>query len=228
MRTVSSLLGPFQVWDADNLGNVLEAGQFWDSQLKPFIDSAAINHQDDWAIDIGANVGWFTRYLSTLFAHVVAVEAHPETFALLQQNVQGLDVHRIQGVAYDRDGVWFAPPPRTPDLHRSADASSVAFVRTYTDEGLAKSVVLDNLVAATAHVALIKCDAQGCDLRALRGCRAIIRRCRPVILLEYEPGPSSWHGDDWDDYRQFFRRLAYRVIRVRKDISDYVAYPEES
>lgn len=45
MRTISSLLGPFQVWDADNLGNVLEAGQFWDAQLKAFIDSAAITRK---------------------------------------------------------------------------------------------------------------------------------------------------------------------------------------
>jgi 23S rRNA U2552 (ribose-2'-O)-methylase RlmE/FtsJ len=45
----------------------------------------------DWVIDVGANIGHYTKRLSELVGaggRVIAVEPVPETFALLSSNVQ--------------------------------------------------------------------------------------------------------------------------------------------
>jgi hypothetical protein len=75
-------------------------------------------------------------------------------------------------------------------------------------------------------VSLIKIDAQGCDLRVLRGLERTITRSRPLILWEFEEAAASWHGDRWDDYQRWFADHRYSIARVREDLWDYVATPD--
>lgn len=224
MKQVASLLGPFWVWDADYLGQQLAAGTWWDQHLQPALDQA---DPSGWAIDIGASVGWFTRYLLGRHVGVIAVEAHPGTFDLLARNAP--EAVGIFGVAYDRTTSFVRAPDAllgwpSGALEACPNVSSLAFVRTFYPSPI-ESVVLDEIVG-DRRVTLIKSDAQGCDLRALRGLRRTIRRDRPLIVFEFEQAASSWHGDDWEDYAQFFDREHYTVERIREDLWDYVARPE--
>lgn len=233
MRQVQTLQGPFWVYDQDHLGQVLEAGGWWDAQLKPFLDEADFS---GWALDLGANVGWFTRYLAINYAGVLAVEAQPTTFDLLWRNVS--DDPKVQlyhGAAYSHPvSLWLARGedlgwPVPPDLNHTPNASSIAFVPTQQVgaapiPGAPIDAWLD-LHRPTAKVTLIKVDCQGADLRALYGLRDTIARCRPLIVFEFEEAASRWHGDRWDDYEQFFAHRNYRIERVREDLWDYVARP---
>jgi FkbM family methyltransferase len=226
MRQITTVLGEFLVWEGDHLGQVLESGAFWDAQLKPFLDEG---DPTGWAIDVGANIGFLSRYLRSKYVGVIAVEAHPVTAGVLQANMQGSDVEVIWGVAYDRAPAWFTVAPDAllgwpaGNLDSCPNVASLAYVRCFEPTAL-ESVVLDSVVG-TRPISLIKVDAQGCDLRALRGLRQTIRRDRPLILFEFEEAASSWQGDDWDDYLRFFSAEGYNVTRIREDIWDYVARP---
>jgi FkbM family methyltransferase len=233
VRLIQSVCGPFWVWENDHLGNVLESGAFWDAQLLPFLEEATRG----WALDLGANVGVFSRWLSKHHDHVIAVEAHPETFHMLRENVLDDGVECVHGAAYDQLGVmWLAPTAtvgwQTDDLAISPNASSVPFLPTGSEflDGRSRKVatlawVGDKRLPSKAPITVIKCDVQGCDLRALKGLQKTIARCRPLILFEYEGQASSWHGDSWEDYLAFFESLDYGVERVREDIWDFVARP---
>jgi len=230
MKTIDTILGPFRVWDSDHLGQVLQSGAFWDAQLLPFLDSA---DPTGWAIDIGASVGFLTRYLLSRYQGVIAVEANPRTFPLLATNIQVPTALLVHGVAYDRPARFEqAPddhlgwPSSPPDL--CPNVSSIAFVRSFSPLAPLQGVVLDDYLdelQVVPRITLVKVDAQGCDLRALRGLRRTLRRDRPLVVFEFEQAASSWHGDDWDDYEQFFRREGYTIRRVRDDLWDYVATP---
>jgi FkbM family methyltransferase len=227
VRLVQSICGPFWVWEADHLGQVLESGAFWDAHLLPLLAEAPRG----WAIDLGANVGVFSRWLAQHHDHVVAVEAHPLTFEMLVKNVP--EVEAWHAVAYDRAASFQLASTHTVGwptdaLASSPNASSVPFVRVFEEDPHMPRLVgvaVDTLLPLDAPVTVIKCDVQGCDLRALRGLRETITRCRPLILFEYEHQASSWHGDDWEDYVDFFERMHYAVERVRGDIWDFVARP---
>jgi len=62
MRTVTGPWGSFRAWDHDILGNAIAKGEFWDQQIQPFIDEA---DSTGWALDLGANIGWFTVYMGS-------------------------------------------------------------------------------------------------------------------------------------------------------------------
>jgi FkbM family methyltransferase len=236
-QVVSKHVGPIWVW-SDAPGHFIETGSWWDQQLQPYIDQVA--DATAWAIDLGANIGWFSIYLAGLFQHVVSVEAHPQTFDLLLRNIAEralTNVHAINCAAYDRATTLRLAPtafvgfPVTTDLGDCASASSVAFAtpEALRGEGLLSIGArrIDDNIPPRAHVALIKCDVQGCDLRALMGLEDTIRRCRPRILWELEGGLVRLHDDHQEDYAAFFTRLDYSVTRIREDLWDYVSDPLE-
>ena len=219
-RTTKDLdtpLGPFRVYAEGTITRALEAGEWWDDHLKPILDEAPIGL----ALDIGAHFGWFTIYLAQIHARVIAVEPWPSSFALLTWNVQrrpGLE-HRIQCwpvAAYDRGvGLEFAAQ------NDRTDAGAFGF--TPASPGEVVGVPLSPYL--TAPVGLIKCDAQGADLRALRGLAQNIARDRPLIVFEWEEEMTGGHGDTWEDYLRFFAQLNYTVERITPDYWDYVARP---
>jgi len=225
MKQVNTLQGPFWVFDQDHLGQVLASMQWWDGQIKPVIDAA---DHSGWALDLGASVGWFTCYLASLFTQVVAVEMHPSTFGLLQRNIgdrPNVTAHNL--AAYDQAGYFsladetFLGWPCPADLNQTPNASSVAVLPDLA--GTIPGGRLDDLLPRDAPVTFIKCDVQGCDLRALKGLDATIMRCHPTIVFEYESGPSSWHRDSWVDYVAFFTRHGYGLEQLASPM-DWVAY----
>ncbi|HZI94490.1 MAG TPA: FkbM family methyltransferase [Patescibacteria group bacterium] len=235
MRTVETAYGPFTGFDQDLVTQILSTGQFWDAQIRPYLDQA---DPAGWAIDLGANIGWFTVYLAQRHPHVIAVEAHPTTRERLQHNVRANTaegvVHVVGGAAYDvltllriAPEAWLGwPIADLVNLDLVPNAASLAFVAGIVgDRGEILAGPIDLAVPKDAHVSLIKCDVQGADLRALRGLRSTIRRCRPLIVFEFEEGASAWHGDEWCDYEGFFSALGYRLERVRADLGDWVAWP---
>lgn len=242
-RIVTNPLGTFHAWNHDMVGTTIGTGAFWDGQIQGAIDSADVAGT---ALDLGANIGWFTVYMARRFAKVLAVEAHPETFKLLEKNlVLNAVVDNavtLEGAAFDRhvplhlapgETVGF-PLPSERDLDQTASAASIAFAPPgeHTDRLAVAAFPLDPVVTtlqrAPHHwprVTCIKVDCQGCDLRALYGLRVTIARDRPVVIYEFEGLPSRWHGDALKDYDAFFDALGYDTERIRLDLWDYVARP---
>lgn len=234
MRTVTNPHGTFQVYN-DLVGTTIESGMFWDEQIRPFLDRA---DPAGWALDLGANVGWFSVYLARRHRGVLAVEAHPGTFALLQANctLNGVAsiVSCVNRAAYDRATTLNLAPddylgwavPNEGDLSTCPSPASIGFI----PDGSRLAVPAQPVDEMVQHlpVSLIKVDVQGADLRALYGLSQTIARCRPLVAFEFEEGASAWHGDTWEDYERFWAERNYQVDRVREDLWDFTATPKES
>lgn len=230
-------LGLFQAWP-DIVGHMLQTGVFWDEQVKRVLDAG---DPGGWAIDLGANIGFHTVYLARRYAQVIAVEAHPSTYQLLVQNlrVNGVHdkVHPWNVAAYDRliemalaPAEWVGwPIPDALDLSTCTYGSSVAFMPTdkLPQTPLVKGVPIDTLVPPEAPIQVIKCDVQGCDLRALMGLERTIRQWRPYICYEVETGASVWHGDDLAAHEAWFTTLDYEVELIQAGLWDFAAWPKE-
>jgi FkbM family methyltransferase len=217
---VDTSLGPFRVYAEGAITRDLQVGTWWDDHLKPVLDEV----ESGCAIDIGAHFGWFTVYLAQRLGQVIAVEPYPSSFALLRYNVQqrpGLE-HRIQCwpvAAYDTVAAL-----RFDRRNCTTDAGAFGFTPT-EEEGIRVAGVALDPYLTDVEITLIKCDAQGADLRALRGLRKTLERCRPLVVFEWEAGMAAWHGDTWDAYLAFFAGLHYSVERIVPDYWDYCARP---
>jgi len=134
----------------------------------------------DVAIDVGANVGYYTWRLSELVGptgHVIAIEPLHESFCALARNAQRF---RHQNVT----------------LLNVAASNAHCFVKmsapTY-EPGLARldrqgtwsclAMLIDSL-AVPGPVRLVKIDVEGHELQVLKGMEKLLSRDRPVIIFE--------------------------------------------
>lgn len=141
----------------------------------------------DWVVDVGANVGHYTKRLSELVGaegRVIAFEPVPETFALLSSNVQHFAHKNVTlinaAVSEKMDIAGISIPTFSSGLVNYYEAE-VGGVQEGELSVLA--LTLDSLLAS-APVALMKIDVEGHEAQALAGMKNIIESSRPTIILE--------------------------------------------
>jgi FkbM family methyltransferase len=138
----------------------------------------------DWVLDVGANIGTFTRRLSDLVGvegRVVAFEPIISTFSLLVGNVADRGNVTLFNVAVSERSarLHMAIPAFGSGLRSSANAVVIK-----SGSGLAVlSLALDSF-DWPARIALIKVDTEGHELEALRGMRGLLSRDHPTLIVE--------------------------------------------
>ena len=144
-------------------------------------------HAGDWVIDVGANVGHYTKRLSDLVGptgRVIAFEPVPTTFALLAANTQLFDhanVTLIGAAASDRaHQVGIELPGFSSGLINYYQAH---IAETNGAGLLALTLSIDSL-GIEQKVSLVKMDAEGHEPAVLAGMMSLIRRSRPVMIIE--------------------------------------------
>lgn len=141
----------------------------------------------DWVIDIGANVGHYTKRFSELAGpngRVIAFEPVPTTFSILSANVQlfaHTNVTLVNAAVSDKlDVVGMDIPKFSTGLinyyeaHLSSPTASELSVLTLS---------LDSL-CINNHIALIKIDAEGHELFVLNGMQNLLEKHHPVLIVE--------------------------------------------
>lgn len=167
-------------------------------------------------IDIGANVGFFTKRFARWVSgdgFVIAVE--PETFNF-HQLLRNLDnsgaaaaVRPVQGVAAEQPGTLkLAVNPIHPGDHKIAP------------EGVdVTAFTIDDLVLkeAAARVCLMKIDVQGAEERVLRGAQETIQRDHPAILVEMDDEALRQMGSSAERVVTWLMDCGYVIKRLGKN-----------
>lgn len=182
--------------------------QDWQSELKRLYYSRQIRHgtffttepeyalldsfisPGNWIIDIGANVGHYTKRFSELTGpsgRVVAFEPVPETFTLLASNLiqaKCSNVTLINAAASDKsESVGMNIPNFKTGLKNFYEAHITANQGTIGLNVLALSI--DSL-AIPHKVSLVKIDAEGYELSVLTGMAELLLRDHPLLIVETE------------------------------------------
>ena len=165
----------------------------------------------DVAIDIGANLGYYTRPLADIVGaegKVYAVEPVPVIFSVLERNVRGCsNVHLLN----------FALGKEECDVEMAND--SVAEVgyfgtgRNFVSEGsLSKLAVRftaqmkrgSDLFGGLERIDFIKCDIEGYERIVMPELRPLIERHHPTVLIETD-------GDTRHEIIEMFSEMGYRA-----------------
>jgi len=151
----------------------------------------AYAHVREWtlALDVGANIGVFSRAFAERFERVVSFEPIPDIRQCLERNVP--DNVTVEPCAVsDRPGQLI--------MRQVVKASGGSFIANHPDIAVPTTRELTGKRAIPVDVrtidsfgfeklGLIKMDIQGAEYLALKGAEETIRRCRPVIMVEEKP-----------------------------------------
>jgi FkbM family methyltransferase len=156
-------------------------------------DGLAVGHEDALApvfgrllpeggvfLDVGAHVGRWSLRLARKASRVIAVEANPDTAAVLKAHIE---LNGVTNVEVLEMAAWDSVAQlRLDDPNRQVGGGSTRVLED--DEGTVPAAPLDVMLAAEPRIDLIKLDVEGADLHALRGLAETITRCRPEMLIE--------------------------------------------
>ena len=141
----------------------------------------------DWILDVGANVGHYTKRFSELAGtegRVIAFEPTPTTFSLLAANAQlfaHLNVTLINAAVSDRaDLVGLAIPQFDSGLVNYYEAH---LAPAQAGELSVLTLAIDSL--RVGHpIALVKIDAEDHEAAVLAGMKNLIEKDHPVLIVE--------------------------------------------
>ena len=140
------------------------------------------------ALDIGANVGLWSRDLVQHFDHVVAFEPVEMFRECLKRNVTATNISVKPLALGDADG--------TVNMIITEGNTGHTHVDPHSRSGDTVIVKLDTL--NLQKVDYIKIDCEGFEYRVLQGAKNTIQRWRPVVVIEQKP-----HEMYSKDYGQF-------------------------
>jgi len=142
----------------------------------------------DWVVDVGANVGFYTKRLAELVGpegRVLAFEPVPETFLQLANNLDSCRLSNVtvfNAAVSETTGVAGMSIPEYSDIgqrnyyqaHLTAQADSELRILT---------ISLDAIQIPTV-IRLIKIDAEGHEFSVLKGMQKILLRDHPILIVE--------------------------------------------
>lgn len=161
-------------------------------------------------VDVGAHIGSVVAHIR---AHhptlqVIAIEADPEKAMGIAVRFPNVEVHRC--AVGDQNGeVSFYVDVDQPGY------SSLVPQRKH-DQQLREIKVrmwrLDDFLAPSIPVELMKIDVEGAELRVLRGGAKLVDRCRPVVLFESTPAGAGEAEPRIEELFHWFSARSYEIF----------------
>ena len=201
-RALCRVLGRYKMFvdtRDQGLGSHLMLDGYWEMWLTQFI--ARTVRPGMACIDVGANLGYYAILMADLAGpggRVVAVEPNPAVADILAANLalNGFAGRaRVAAVALG-DGSLAEGCLAIP----ATEPKNAALVTAEAAAGFAGDVVtvpviaFDALAPELPRIDFVKIDAEGAEADILRGMAAMLRRDRPVLVLEFNAArPYAGH-----------------------------------
>jgi FkbM family methyltransferase len=198
----------------------------FDPKLDPYF---RIEHPGEAFFDIGANYGYWSRYVLTdarrrgiSDASVVAFEPLPANYGLLVENMKPVP---DSGASVRCESMAVAEVAGSCYMNLSNDDPGSSFV-SGSGTVPCRVTTIDDYVAEhrIQKIGLMKIDVEGFELHVLRGARRTILRDHPRIVCELLPSYLARAGTTLDEVLQEIAELGY-VVQPISD-ADYLLCPQ--
>ncbi|HCU11499.1 MAG TPA: hypothetical protein DGB72_05160 [Gemmatimonadetes bacterium] len=154
------------------------------------------------AVDLGANIGVYTKVLSDLVGPagtVISVEPVPLTFDVLSRNIRSLGMDNVSCVNVAVSDSAGEVVMELPSFEAGGTNFYQATVVTTADVSAVDpkrhvrvaAMTLDTLVAGGGTVGFVKCDVEGHELACLSGASIVLKSHGPAWLVEIWGNPDE-------------------------------------
>jgi FkbM family methyltransferase len=150
-------------------------------------------------IDIGANVGLYTKFMAGLvgpWGKVYTIEPVPQTFDILSSNIDKLgliNVETFNVAVSDQDGFV---QMQVPHYKTGGENFYEARIIPETTASELRTVevharTLDSLFGPEDRIEFVKCDVEGHERSCLRGASELLKTSRAAWLIEISGSPDQ-------------------------------------
>ena len=142
--------------------------------------------EGDWVIDVGANIGHYTKKLSELVGRpgrVLAFEPIPDTFELLAANIAKLNHHNVSLFNIAASDSSSLKGMELPKFDTGLDNYFMAKITESNSSLNVLCLSIDSL-NLPQKIRLVKIDAEGHDFSVLKGMESLLRKDHPVLIIE--------------------------------------------
>lgn len=165
------------------------------------------------AIDVGANLGEYTYWMSKYANHVHVFEPHPECINFLETVKASNSTLYAFGVSSKKSKQKLLVPEdeSLQDVTCRASISELS-VRDFDKlNGISiNTVSLDEI--DLKNIGFIKIDIEGHEFEALKGMENLINSCNPVMQIEIE---QRHHNQPIDKIFQYILKFNYSGFFIR-------------
>lgn len=177
-------------------------------------------HRGNVVLDIGAHIGYYTLIAARkvgVKGKVYAFEPDPRNFALLKKNVQQngyKNVVLVNKAVADKSGnlKLFLNRDNTGDhrIYNSFDKRESINITAITLDEYFKD--------KNKKVDVIKMDIQGSEVKALTGCKKLIKQNKKVkILTEFWPNGLKLSGSSAEKYINFLVKNNFTLLNINEE-----------
>lgn len=154
----------------------------------------------DTVIDIGANVGVYSKILSELVGpdgHVYSIEPFPPTFEILCYNVRKLRLDNVETINVAVSDSEAIVTMALPYDSSGAETHYRAFiVKDHADTrkemtNVQATTIDSRFLSASRTISFIKCDVEGHELACIKGAAKFLARSQPAWLIEVSGEPND-------------------------------------
>lgn len=177
----------------------------------------------DTAVDIGANIGYYTLMMARQAKHVYAFEPEPTNFEILKKNIDlnGLN-DRVtlyqKGAAATADTVSFYLCDFNRGMHRLSKSQHCS------EEIQIETIAVGDIIQ---DADFIKIDIEGAELGALLGMQELLSK-KTTIMMEFHPDAIREYGVNPYDLYNFVLKRGYRILLHGKEVKDYSYLEDEA
>lgn len=176
----------------------------------------------DTFVDVGANIGYHSIFVAKMLndnCTVHAFEPQNHLCAQMQTSIAENDIKSVEihshGLSYTNGSEKFVV------YDENIGSSSLLGDRNINPLSISDSyqielVRLDDVIELDEAVKVIKIDVEGFEYDVLRGASAVIKRCMPVVIMEFSPELYEQRDADMaDDIIQYFLKRNYSIKNVK-------------
>ena len=163
------------------------------------------------ALDIGANVGLWSRSLCKNFKSVVAFEPVAMFRECLMRNVVADNLQVKDFALGDKQTCATMIITEGNTGHTHIDPATLG-------QGDTEVYRLDDL--ELDEVDYIKMDCEGYEYRILQGAEATIKRCRPVVVVEQKPHDA--YSDQYGQHAAIELMKSWGMVRLDQVKDDWI------
>lgn len=184
--------------------------------------------EGDFAIDVGANIGFFTIFMSLLVGQTGLVFAYEPGSNNLPKLAANLLKNNIKNVQVIEQPLWCREEPVTFFINSDSGGGNALFdpanwwsnVKSQADPKpvAMTATTLDALDISKERVKLIKLDTEGAEQRILEGAKDLLKNYKPpYVIAECNPHGLAQSGCSTQSLRECMTGFGYGCFMIHQD-----------